>query len=159
MYQRQVVKGDLAAVTLATSGSAATGRQFTKDDLRDLFTLAAVEECETRELCKGLGQQPLRWLDPDEMSEEAAPHLAAAIAAGVVTAAGKVLKREMMSVVAPLPSEEEDEGDMQLLPPSAPPPVLGVSVAAAGPAERSTSRLWQQLQMDQDEEVCLEDSE
>ena len=156
MYQRQVVKGDLAAVTLATSGSAATGRQFTKDDLRDLFTLADVEECETRELCKGLGQQPLRWLDPDEMSEEAAPHLAAAIAAGVVTAAGKVLKREMMSVIVNLPSEEEDEGVRQLPPPSALPPVSG---AAAGPAERSTSRLWQQLQMDQDEEVCLEDSE
>jgi len=38
VYQRQITKGDLATATLA-SGGAAAGRQFAKEELRDLFSL------------------------------------------------------------------------------------------------------------------------
>lgn len=48
---------------------AAADRQFTRDELRQLFVLNTVTRCETRELLQG-AQKTLRWTDvPGVVSE------------------------------------------------------------------------------------------
>jgi hypothetical protein len=58
IYQRQLMKGDLAkAVKAVKEGSTAS---FTRDELRELFTLQANTVCDTRDLMLG-GQDGADW--------------------------------------------------------------------------------------------------
>ncbi|KAF5842147.1 P-loop containing nucleoside triphosphate hydrolase protein [Dunaliella salina] len=69
IYMRQIVKGDLASATMGAAG-AATGngsKQFSREELRQLFTLSSPDTCETKTLleahAKGAEQlQKLRQL-------------------------------------------------------------------------------------------------
>ncbi|KAL6765798.1 SNF2 family N-terminal domain-containing protein [Haematococcus lacustris] len=66
IFQRQIMKGDLASATIASGDGPAAGRHFTQEELRRLFTLSLNTECETRDLLAGHGgasQAAVRWVD------------------------------------------------------------------------------------------------
>ena len=113
VYQRQITKGDLATATLA-SGGAAAGRQFAKEELRDLFSLRDLEKaegCETRLLCEGLQLQPLEWMDLDLDHQDSdfidSHHLKFVMQHQILTAAGKVLRPDVISGLSADESKEE----------------------------------------------------
>jgi DNA repair and recombination protein RAD54B len=75
VYQRQMMKGDLAIVAVATQGSK-SGRQFTRDELRQLFTLtlSTASGCETRDLLQASAAAAtktgaLSWLDVASLAD------------------------------------------------------------------------------------------
>lgn len=47
IYQRQLLKGDVAQAMMGAAGAAA---KFTRDELRELFTLHEDTDCATRDL-------------------------------------------------------------------------------------------------------------
>ena len=96
---------------------SASGCQFTKDDLRDLFKPATLDMCDTQELMRAQAsddsddfQQSLDWLDLDA-GEGGKPqlyhHLGSCISSGVVIAIAKV------KGAANMLEGQEDERELQ----------------------------------------------
>lgn len=55
VYQRQLLKGDLAHALMGATTYAATKAKFTRDELRELFVLHEGTECATRDLLAATG--------------------------------------------------------------------------------------------------------
>jgi DNA repair and recombination protein RAD54B len=103
VYQRQIMKSDLASATMV-SGSSAAG--LSQNELKQLFSLELGTECATKQLlqsCKA--GEGVVWLTlpeagaaageaaPDSSSSSSIPRaLAAAVAAGCVTAINRELQ-------------------------------------------------------------------
>eukprot|EP00884_Botryococcus_braunii_P013016 jgi/Botrbrau1/21715/Bobra.43_1s0110.1 len=81
IYQRQLMKGDLAkAVNSVKEGAAAS---FTRDELRELFTLKKNTVCDTRDLMLG-GDDAAAWEEDQSHQVQATP-LQAAVVSGAVS--------------------------------------------------------------------------
>ncbi|EFJ40540.1 hypothetical protein VOLCADRAFT_99672 [Volvox carteri f. nagariensis] len=88
VYQRQLMKADLASATV-TGGSGAAGGskgggKFTREELRQLFSLNTATASDTRDLLPQGKVAGLRWKEPEEVMEDGSP-LAAVAASGLVT--------------------------------------------------------------------------
>jgi hypothetical protein len=125
---------------VSSSGVATGGRQFSKDDLKHLFTMwPNPDECETRVLLDSsmipADQQPLQWVDirgghvqgievqceqgPEQpalhgISQYCCHHLRGAISGGLVTALGRVTKYgDVEKVYGPLEGGVETEDSLR----------------------------------------------
>jgi len=69
IYMRQVMKGDLAIATMGAAGATAgtVSKQFSRDELRQLFTLTSPDTCETKDLLEthatDTKEASMQWLD------------------------------------------------------------------------------------------------
>ncbi|GLI69784.1 hypothetical protein VaNZ11_014442, partial [Volvox africanus] len=86
VYQRQLMKADLASATVvgATAGGSCKGGKFTREELRQLFSLNTNTASDTRDLLPQGKVSGLRWMEPEEVFGDGSP-LAVAVASGQVT--------------------------------------------------------------------------
>ncbi|GLC51026.1 hypothetical protein PLESTB_000458000 [Pleodorina starrii] len=89
VYQRQLMKADLASATVAGGSGAGSGRgagggKFTREELRQLFSLNTSTASDTRDLLPQGNVAGLRWIEPQEVPQDGSP-LAAVAACGLVT--------------------------------------------------------------------------
>lgn len=103
MYQRQLSKSDLADATMQAGGSV---NRLSHDELRQLFNLDLGEECSTRKLLdSSKAGNNVEWLALDGGGTGMPPALAAAVAAGAVTAVNR--ERQLQ---AQEQQQQDDEG-------------------------------------------------
>lgn len=108
------MKGNLASATIV--GTGGNSRNFSREELKQLFTLNTETACETRELLsKRSASAQLLWVDlpcPDTLSLYKI--LSGALQSGAVTAVSMVMrqKEEEASGSSPGSASSEDEDDI-----------------------------------------------
>ncbi|KAG2442443.1 hypothetical protein HXX76_002529 [Chlamydomonas incerta] len=88
VYQRQLMKADLASATMVGGGGGSGrsgGGKFTREELRALFSLSTATASDTRDLLPPGRVAGLRWMEPEEFAEPADSPLAVAVATGLVS--------------------------------------------------------------------------
>ncbi len=68
MYQRQLMKADLASATVAAGGGKAGSGKFSREELRALFSLNTRTRSDTRDLLPPGKVPGLVWIDPEELA-------------------------------------------------------------------------------------------
>ncbi|KAG2448210.1 hypothetical protein HYH02_006795 [Chlamydomonas schloesseri] len=88
VYQRQLMKADLACATMVGGGGGGKsggGGKFTREELRALFSLNTATASDTRDLLPPGRVAGLRWMEPEEVADPADSPLAVAVATGRVS--------------------------------------------------------------------------